>query len=68
MLLIVEYAKFRVNSSEFGDIRKYSELYSDINRSEESHSRESGNPEKYWIPGQARNDKQYKTHVLVYKN
>jgi hypothetical protein len=32
---------------------------------ETRHSRESGNPEKHWIPGQARNDNQAKIHVPV---
>jgi len=32
-------------------------MHGDINRSKGSHSCESRNPEKRWIPGQARNDK-----------
>jgi hypothetical protein len=30
------------------------------------HSRESGNPEKHWIPDQVRNDKPNKTHGVRY--
>jgi len=41
-------------------------IHSDINRSNGRHSRESGNPEKHWIPGQARNDKLDKTYVVMY--
>jgi hypothetical protein len=37
-----------------------------LSRSKGRHSRESGNPEKYWIPGQARNDKLDKTYVVTY--
>ena len=29
---------------------------------------EGGNPGKDWIPGQARNDKSYKTFVFMYIN
>ena len=42
-------------------------IYSDINHSKGSHSCESRNPEKHWIPGRARNDKPYKTFVVMYK-
>ena len=41
-------------------------IYSFINHNRERHSRESGNPEKHWIPGQARNDKVHKTYVVMY--
>jgi len=34
-----------------------SSMHSDINHSKGRHSCESRNPEKHWIPGQARNDK-----------
>ena len=30
------------------------------------HSRESGNPEKHWIPDQVRNDKPNRTHPVRY--
>ena len=30
------------------------------------HSRKSGNPGRCWIPGQARNDKQYNAYVVMY--
>jgi hypothetical protein len=50
-------------------------IHSDINRSKGRHSRESGNPEKHWIPpyqvrgrlSQARNDKLYKSYAVTYK-
>lgn len=29
------------------------------------HSHKSGNPEKHWIPGQARNDRQLYTYVAL---
>lgn len=32
------------------------------------YSRESGNPERNWIPGQARNDKLPETYVVMYNN
>ena len=38
---------------------------STINRSNGRHSREGGNPEKNWIPGQARNDKLYNSCVII---
>ena len=38
-----------------------------INHSKGRHSYESRNPEKHWIPGQAQNDKTYKTYVVMYK-
>ena len=31
------------------------------------HSRESGNPERRWIPGQSRNDKQEKIYSVGYR-
>ena len=49
-------------------IQILSVIHSDINRRKGRHSRESGNPEKHWIPGQARNDKLYKSYVVMYKN
>jgi len=50
-------------------------IHSVINHNRVCHSRESGNPGKYWIPpyqvrgrlSQARNDKPYKTYVVMYK-
>jgi hypothetical protein len=36
----------------------------DINPGKRGHSRESGNLGKNWIPGQARNDKRAKIHVV----
>jgi UDP-N-acetylglucosamine 2-epimerase (non-hydrolysing) len=41
-------------------------IHSDINHRKERHSRKSGNPERHWIPGQARNDELYKTYVVMY--
>jgi len=41
-------------------------LRGDINRSKRSHSCESRNPGKHWIPGQARNDKVNGTYVVMY--
>ncbi len=46
-----------------------------IHRSKEHHSRpvsgygvnSSGNPERHWIPDQARNDKLHKTYVVIYR-
>jgi hypothetical protein len=29
---------------------------------------ESGNPAKYWIPGQARNDKLHDTYIAMYES
>jgi len=43
-------------------------IYSGINRVQRRHSRESGNPEQRWIPGQARNDKLYRTYVVMYNS
>jgi len=51
-------------------------IHTDINRSKGRHSRESGNPEKHWIPpyqvrgrlSQARNDKLHNTYMVIYKN
>jgi hypothetical protein len=42
-------------------------IHSDINHSKGRHSCESRNPEKHWIPGRARNDKPYKTYVVMYR-
>ncbi len=42
-------------------------IHDDINEHKASHSRESGNPEMRWIPGQARNDKLLSTYVVVYR-
>gem|GEM_PF-6839788 len=50
-------------------------IYSAINHNQTRHSRESGNPEKHWIPpyqvrgrlSQARNDKPVKIYVVMYK-
>ena len=39
----------------------------DINTNGARHCHESRNPERHWIPGQARNDKQQKIYVVVYK-
>lgn len=41
-------------------------IHSDVKRSNGCHSRESGNPEQGWIPGQARNDKEGRTYVAMY--
>jgi len=43
-------------------------IHSDINHGNGRHSCESRNPEKHWIPGQARNDKLYKTYVVMYSS
>jgi hypothetical protein len=43
-------------------------IHTDINRIKGRHSRESGNPEKHWIPGQARNDKLHNTYIAIYRN
>jgi hypothetical protein len=32
-----------------------------------SPARESGNPERPWIPGQARNDKREKIYIVGYR-
>jgi prepilin-type N-terminal cleavage/methylation domain-containing protein len=40
-------------------------IHNDISRSKGRHSRKSGNPEKNWIPGRARNDKPHKTYVIM---
>jgi hypothetical protein len=41
-------------------------IHSDLNPHRIRHSRESGNPEKNWIPGQARNDKPDRNYVAMY--
>jgi len=41
-------------------------IHSDINRSKERHSREGGNPERHWIPGQPP-IKLYNTYDVKYK-
>jgi hypothetical protein len=41
-------------------------MHSDFNPRKSRHSRESGNPGKNWIPGQARNDKPDKNCVVMY--
>ena len=43
-------------------------IHSDINGRNKRHSRESGNPEKHWIPGQARNDKLHKIYIVMYNS
>jgi hypothetical protein len=43
-------------------------MYSDINPDKGRHSRESGNPERHWIPGQARNDRLRRTYVVMYSS
>ena len=48
--LVFDFA-FKIPQSEF--------------RKKGRHSRESGNPGKHWIPGQARNDKLSKTYVVM---
>jgi hypothetical protein len=48
-------------------------MHSFTNHNKARHSRESGNPESYWIPlyqvrgrlSQARNDKLHKTYIIV---
>ena len=42
-------------------------MHSDINHARAFHSRESGNPEKPWIPDLVRNDKPNKTYIANYK-
>jgi hypothetical protein len=42
-------------------------MHSVINHNRARHSRESGNPGKHWIPGQARNDKPAKIYVVMYR-
>ena len=49
-------------------IGKEENIQCDINSSKGRHSRESGNPEGNWIPGQARNDKLLKTCVVGQSN
>jgi hypothetical protein len=49
-------------NADFGIIR------GDIDCGKGRHSRESGNPGKDWIPGQARNDKSDKTYLGVYNS
>jgi hypothetical protein len=45
-------------------------MYNDINRGKGRHSRENGpakgGTERYWIPGQARNDKPERTYIVMY--
>ena len=41
-------------------------MNSGTNHARACHSRESGNPEKHWIPDQVRNDKPNKTYVVMY--
>jgi hypothetical protein len=56
-------------------------IHTDINRIKGRHSRPcfrrgklvpakagSGNPEKHWIPGQARNDKLHNTYMAIYRS
>ena len=40
-------------------------IHSVINHNTARHSRESGNPERHWIADQARNDRLYKTYVVM---
>jgi hypothetical protein len=65
-----------VKAQMSNQIQTSNAIRSDINRSKGHHSRESGNPEKHWIPpyqvrgrlSQARNDKLYKSYAVTYKN
>jgi len=41
-------------------------IHNVINNYRPRHSRESGNPERHWIPGQARNDEAHETYVVMY--
>lgn len=41
-------------------------MYTDVYHNRPRHSRESGNPEEHWIPGQARNDKPAKIYIAMY--
>jgi hypothetical protein len=41
-------------------------IHSVINHNRGCYSRESGNPGKHWIPGQARDDKLAKIYVVIY--
>ena len=41
-------------------------IISSNNYTKDCHSREGGNPEETWIPGQTRNDKLHKTDVVMY--
>jgi hypothetical protein len=50
------------------EVKGSSFIHSDINHSKGCHSCESRNPEKHWIPGQARNDRLQKTYVVMYSN
>jgi hypothetical protein len=43
-------------------------IHNVINPSKCRHSRESGNPGRNWIPGQARNDKPDKIYVVMYNS
>jgi hypothetical protein len=40
-------------------------IHSDVNRNKGCHSCESRNPEKHWIPGQARNDRPRKAYAII---
>ena len=42
-------------------------MHGDINNNKTRHSRESGNPEQLWIPGQARNDKLDNTYIIIFR-
>jgi hypothetical protein len=42
--------------------------HSEINQKKGSHSCESRNPGRHWIPGQARNDRLLKTYVGMYRS
>jgi len=56
----------RLQLWEDGNEGEEPRIHSDINHARARHSRESGNPEKHWIPDQVRNDKPIKTHVVVH--
>ena len=43
-------------------------IHSAVNLKMIRHSRESGNPRKHWISGQARNDKDEKTYVVMHNS
>jgi hypothetical protein len=49
-----------------GMMGKEISIHRDINSGREGHSCESRNPEKYWIPGQARNDNAHRTYIVTY--
>jgi len=57
----LEYTKFSMK----GGMNRF--IHNDINDRKGRHSRESGNPGKDWIPGQARNDKLERTYVVMYR-